>query len=81
MATGGEIVCSDDIYGGMYRLLTKVAAQQNVKVRFVPTYNIKLLEEVMAQDTEKKIKIVHLESPTNPLLRISDVQMLLMFAR
>mmetsp|Transcript_33332 Transcript_33332/g.74716 ORF Transcript_33332/g.74716 Transcript_33332/m.74716 type:complete len:414 (-) Transcript_33332:53-1294(-) len=67
---GDEIICNADIYGGMYRLLTKVATRQGIVVKFVPIWN---LEEVKKALTSKT-KMVHIESPSNPLMMVTNIR-------
>ncbi|MFN9898266.1 MAG: PLP-dependent transferase, partial [bacterium] len=38
LKAGDEILCNADIYGGMYRILSKVAVRQGIKVRFIPLW-------------------------------------------
>ncbi len=66
---GSKILCGDDVYGGTYRLFTKVFPEIH-DFTFVDTTDLKKLEA-----TIKKVKpaLVWLETPTNPLLKISDV--------
>jgi cystathionine gamma-lyase len=66
---GSKILCGDDVYGGTYRLFTKVF-QDIHDFTFVDTTDLKKLEATM-----KKLKpaMVWLETPTNPLLKISDI--------
>lgn len=67
--SGDEIVAVDDIYGGTFRLFNQVYDRFNIKVTYVDTTDI---EQVRAVVTSKT-KIVWLETPTNPTLRISDI--------
>ena len=67
--TGDEVVAVNDIYGGAYRLLTTIYNKFGIKVRFVDTTDSK---NVAAAITNKT-KLIWLESPTNPLLKISDI--------
>lgn len=71
-AKGEEVLCCDDVYGGMHRLLARVLPKQGVKTRFV---NCTDLQEVVANLTPKT-KIVHVETPSNPLMRICDLRAL-----
>jgi cystathionine gamma-lyase len=66
---GSKILCGDDVYGGTYRLFTKVFPDIH-DYTFVDTTDLKKLEA-----TIKKVKpaLVWLETPTNPLLKISDI--------
>lgn len=66
---GSKILCGDDVYGGTYRLFSKVF-QDIHQFKFVDTTNIKTFEKEI---TDFKPALVWIETPTNPLLKISDV--------
>ena len=66
---GSRILCGDDVYGGTYRLFSKVFPDIH-EYKFVDTTDLKNLEKEM---NEFKPALVWLETPTNPLLKISDV--------
>ena len=70
LKAGDEIVAVDDIYGGAFRLFTQVYEKFGIKVHYVDTSNV---ENVFNAITEKT-KLVWLETPTNPTLKISDIQ-------
>ncbi len=67
---GSNIICGDDVYGGTYRLFSKVFPDIH-NYTFVDTTNLKKLEEEIAR---LKPALVWLETPTNPLLKISDIK-------
>jgi cystathionine gamma-lyase len=67
---GDHVVCGNDLYGGSYRVFTKVFARFGVKFTFVDTTDLKALEEAFTPAT----KLVWIESPSNPLLRITDIR-------
>ncbi|MDZ4846653.1 MAG: PLP-dependent aspartate aminotransferase family protein [Chitinophagales bacterium] len=69
LRSGDEIVAVDDIYGGTFRLFNQIYDRFNISVNYVDTTD---LENVRAAVTSKT-KIVWLETPTNPTLRISDI--------
>lgn len=69
---GSKVLCGDDVYGGTYRLFTNVV-QDDFDFHFTDT--------TKTDDTIKKIKelkpsLLWIESPTNPLLKISDIRKL-----
>lgn len=66
---GSKIICGDDVYGGTYRLFSKVFPDIH-EFKFVDTTNLKNLEEEIKNF---KPALVWLETPTNPLLKISDI--------
>ncbi|PIT38849.1 trans-sulfuration enzyme family protein [Snodgrassella alvi] len=67
---GDTIVAVADIYGGAYDLLTEVYAQWGVNVIFADLTNPANLDSILAQT---KVKMVWLETPSNPLLRLVDI--------
>uniref|UniRef100_K3XBP1 cysteine-S-conjugate beta-lyase n=1 Tax=Globisporangium ultimum (strain ATCC 200006 / CBS 805.95 / DAOM BR144) TaxID=431595 RepID=K3XBP1_GLOUD len=71
--SGDEIVLSDDSYGGTYRLLSKVAAKNGVKITYVDLSGENGPKNLAAVLTEKT-KLVMMESPTNPMQRICDIK-------
>ncbi|MBL0332068.1 MAG: PLP-dependent transferase [Chlorobiota bacterium] len=69
LKSGDEIVAVDDIYGGAFRLFTHIYEKFGIKVTYVDTTNAKNVAEAITPKT----KLVWLESPTNPTLKISDI--------
>lgn len=67
---GDTIVAVADIYGGAYDLLTEVYAQWGVNVIFADLTNPDNLDRILAQT---KVKMVWLETPSNPLLHLVDI--------
>lgn len=67
---GDEILGTNDLYGGSYRLLTQVHAKFGLKPKFVPMVSVKALEKSITENT----KLLWLETPTNPMLNIIDLQ-------
>ncbi|KAJ1896690.1 cystathionine beta-lyase [Kickxella alabastrina] len=68
--SGQEIVAGDDIYGGTNRLLTYVSQFNGVRVHNVDTTDPRKVEEKLGPNT----RLVLLESPTNPLIKIADIR-------
>ncbi|KAI8920296.1 hypothetical protein PhCBS80983_g04409 [Powellomyces hirtus] len=67
---GGHVVSVNDTYGGTFRYFTKVAKRNGVEVDFVDLYDPNNLKKAMKSNT----KIVWIETPTNPTLRLVDIQ-------
>lgn len=67
---GDHVVAAEDAYGGSIRLLNRVCARQGISTTFVDTRDLKATQKAMT----KKTKMVLLETPTNPLLRVSDIK-------
>ncbi len=74
---GSTILCGDDVYGGTYRILTTVFHKIH-NIIFVDTTNIKNVERAMK---EHKPQLVWIETPTNPLLKITDIEKVTQLAR
>jgi cystathionine beta-lyase/cystathionine gamma-synthase len=70
LEAGDEIVAVDDIYGGSFRLFTHVYEKFGVKVRYVDTTDTANLAGLLSPKT----RLVWLETPTNPTLKISDIR-------
>ncbi|MES2528976.1 MAG: PLP-dependent aspartate aminotransferase family protein [Bdellovibrionota bacterium] len=66
---GSKIFCGDDVYGGTYRLFSKVFPDIH-NYQFVDTTNLKKLEDKI---NAEKPALIWIETPTNPLLKISDI--------
>ncbi|NGP88545.1 cystathionine gamma-synthase [Fodinibius halophilus] len=73
---GDQVIASNDLYGGSYRLFTEVFAPYGIDFSFVDMTNI---EEVKEAATDKT-KLLWIETPTNPLLRVVDIEELTSFA-
>ncbi|MEE9554190.1 MAG: aminotransferase class I/II-fold pyridoxal phosphate-dependent enzyme, partial [candidate division Zixibacteria bacterium] len=67
--SGNHIVCSDDVYGGTFRLFDKIYKNFGLEFSFVDTSNTKNIEAVLTGKT----KLIWIESPTNPTLKITDI--------
>ncbi len=67
---GDEVICANDMYGGTYRIFTKVFEKFGIRFRYIDTTNP---DNVKAAITEKT-KLVWLETPTNPLMNITDIR-------
>ncbi len=70
LGTGDRIVLGHDVYGGTYRLVDKVMKRWGLRYRVVDTTDLGALEKALA---EEPTRLVWFESPTNPLLQITDV--------
>ena len=67
--TGEHVVCSNMTYGGTFRYFTKILGRYGVEFTFVDTSN----EEGVRRAFRPTTKMLHLESPTNPTLRLCDI--------
>ncbi len=66
---GDEIVAANDVYGGTYRLFSRILKPSGIGVRYVDARQPKELRAAITRNT----RLVHLETPSNPLLRIIDI--------
>ena len=69
LESGAHVVSGDDVYGGTYRLFTRVFDQMGIDFSFVDMTDLEAFESALGDATE----MVWLESPTNPMLKISDI--------
>ena len=72
-----EIIAGDDLYGGTVRLLDRIASHQNVAVRYVDTRDGDALRKIVTGRT----RLILIETPSNPLFRISDIRELSLIAK
>ena len=70
LQSGDEIVAVDDIYGGAFRLFTHIYQKFGISVKYVDASDAANIAEAITSNT----KLIWLESPTNPTLKISDIQ-------
>ena len=76
--SGSHLVAMDDLYGGSYRILERVRKRSaNLQATFVDLSRIENLEQAIRPDT----RMVWVESPTNPLLKLVDLKALAAIAR
>jgi cystathionine gamma-lyase len=69
LRTGDHVLLCDDVYGGTHRLLKRVRNNQGILSDFVDFGDLKIIEAHIKPET----KLVWIESPTNPLLKIIDI--------
>ncbi len=66
---GDHVLCSDDLYGGTFRIADKVFKRQGIEFSFVDSSDLKTFEAAFKPNT----KVCWIETPTNPMLKISDL--------
>ncbi|MBC7903643.1 MAG: aminotransferase class I/II-fold pyridoxal phosphate-dependent enzyme, partial [Gemmatimonadaceae bacterium] len=69
LKSGDEIVAVDDIYGGAFRLFTQVYEQFGITVKYVDASDV----ENVFNAVSEKTKLIWIETPTNPTLKIADI--------
>ncbi|GAC1437856.1 MAG: cystathionine gamma-synthase [Sediminibacterium sp.] len=66
---GDEVIAANDMYGGTYRLFTKIFSKYNIRFIYVDTTDIASISKVITAST----KLIWIETPTNPLMNITDI--------
>ncbi|MGE7624544.1 bifunctional cystathionine gamma-lyase/homocysteine desulfhydrase [Viridibacillus sp. NPDC096237] len=74
---GDHIIVTDDVYGGTFRVFTKVLNRFGIEATFVDTANIQDVEDAIQPNT----KGIYVETPTNPLLKITDIKQISILAK
>jgi cystathionine beta-lyase/cystathionine gamma-synthase len=69
LKSGDHVVCSDNVYGGVPRLFNQILANYGLEFTYVDTADLHAVERAIRRNT----KLVYVETPTNPLMTISDI--------
>ncbi len=69
LAPGDEVIAGSDMYGGTYRLFTKVFEKFGIKFKYVDTTDATNIKNAVTANT----KLIWIETPTNPLMNITDI--------
>jgi len=75
--SGDHVVMTDDVYGGTYRVMTKVLNRLGIQSTFVDTTDLDVVKEAIQDNT----KAIFVETPTNPLLKVTDIQVISKLAK
>lgn len=75
--SGDEVLSVNDLYGGSYRQMVRVWGQWGLKSRYVDMYDAANVEKEIGPDT----RLIWIETPTNPMLNIVDIQAVCAIAR
>lgn len=67
---GDEVIAMDDLYGGTYRLFTRLYKDSGIKFHFVDMNDIAKFQSLINENT----KLVWVETPTNPLMKLADIR-------
>lgn len=67
---GDEVITTDDLYGGSYRLFTTVFAKYGIKFHFIKMDDLSILKQTMNENT----KLIWIETPSNPMMNIIDIK-------
>ncbi|WP_079508616.1 bifunctional cystathionine gamma-lyase/homocysteine desulfhydrase [Mesobacillus jeotgali] len=68
--SGDHIVLTDDVYGGTYRIMNKVLNRIGIESTFVDTTDLDAVRSAIQPNT----KALYIETPTNPLLKVTDIK-------
>lgn len=74
---GDEVISTNDLYGGTYRIFTKVFTAYGIKFHFVPMGEIAQVEKHINTNT----KLLWVETPTNPLMQVIDINAMAALAK
>ncbi len=66
---GDEVISTNDLYGGSYRIFTTIFAKYGIKFHFVDMQNLDLVNQL----TNKNTKLIWVETPTNPMMNVIDI--------
>ena len=77
LSPGDEVICGNDMYGGTYRLFSKVFERFGIKFHYVNQQDITLVESLIRKET----KVIWIETPTNPLMNIADISAICQLAK
>jgi cystathionine beta-lyase/cystathionine gamma-synthase len=69
LSPGDEVIAANDMYGGTYRMFTKIFSKYGIKFIYVDTTDTANIEKVVSANT----KLIWIETPTNPLMNITDI--------
>lgn len=76
-SAGDHVVLTDDVYGGTYRVINSVLNRFGLEFTFVDTGNLAEVEAAVKENT----KAIFIETPTNPLLKVTDIEAVAAFAK
>jgi cysteine-S-conjugate beta-lyase len=77
LEAGEEVIAGDDLYGGTVRLLDQVLPRQGIGVRYIDPTDVEAAREAL----NSRVKLILIESPSNPTMRIADIRALADVAR
>jgi cystathionine beta-lyase/cystathionine gamma-synthase len=69
-SAGDHIVCGEGVYGGSYRLFDRVFSRLGLAVSFVDSANLEAVQQAMQPNT----RLLHIETPTNPMMQLTDIR-------
>jgi cystathionine gamma-lyase len=79
LKTGEHLICCDDVYGGTQRYLRNFTQKQHgIELDFVDLTDLSLVEKIIKPG---KTKLIWVETPTNPMLKLIDIEALCKIAK
>ena len=69
LSAGDHVVSGEGVYGGTYRLFRQVHERQGIEFSFIDSDDLEQIRAAMRPNT----KLVHIETPTNPMMRLTDI--------
>jgi cystathionine beta-lyase/cystathionine gamma-synthase len=69
LSPGDQVIAANDMYGGTYRLFTKIFAKYGIQFTYVDTTDANQIQNAITANT----KLIWIETPTNPLMNITDI--------
>jgi cystathionine beta-lyase len=74
---GDEVIAMDDLYGGTYRMFTRIYQDYGIKFHFVDMNDLEKFKSLFTENT----KLVWVETPTNPLMKLADIEAIAKIAK
>jgi cystathionine beta-lyase len=74
---GDEVIAMDDLYGGTYRMFTRIYKDSGIRFHFVDMNDIAKFESLINANT----KLIWVETPTNPLMKLADIEAIAKIAK
>ncbi len=77
LSPGDQVIAANDMYGGTYRMFTKIFAKYGIEFTYVDTTDVSNIEKAITPNT----KLIWIETPTNPLMNITDIEAVAVIAK
>jgi cystathionine gamma-lyase len=74
---GDEVISTNDLYGGTYRIFTKIFAKYGIRFHFVPMTDL----EAVRGKVNSRTRLIWVETPTNPMLNVVDISAMAQIAK
>ncbi|MBB6285175.1 cystathionine beta-lyase [Geobacillus subterraneus] len=77
LSKGDHVLVTEDVYGGTYRMITEVLSRFGIEYTFVDMTDVKAVAENIRPNT----KVIYMETPSNPLLKVTDIRAVVELAK